>query len=348
MFRRLIVLLMFTGFRLAEIVAHTSGEIMYLTFESLTWLIGGVVVIEPTLAMLMALRPGLDGALLAPPRAKPDQWGEIHCPFPAMLVYRADGLNAARALRDLELRAPCRGAAARRVTPLFSDESGRPFTHAFLDRLLKAVLLCCFGKAAAMVFTWHSFRVGLATALHAAGVSDAMIQLICRWMCPESLHAYRRVGTSEHDGYLQKAAQADVSAIQSANVVRVAADQGFAAIMSVSEGPRGHLEEAAFEAAKSAALREPAKPIALVQPTLRAAAPVVAPVVLVGAGLQVLVPAAVYPNEVCDEHEGRGWTAVVLSTSKLTLQLKFAHARDASGEAFGPVRLPRRCVEAHP
>ena len=39
----------------------------------------------------------------------------------------------------------------------------------------------------ARLYTFHSFRSGLATALHAAGVSDDMIQLICRWMCPESL-----------------------------------------------------------------------------------------------------------------------------------------------------------------
>lgn len=183
MFRRLIVVLIFTGFRLAEIVEHTSGEIMYLTYESLAWLIGGVVVSDPTPEMLAALRPGLDGALLAPPRAKPDQWGEIHCPFPAMLIFRTDGLNAARALRDIELRCPCRGAA-RHTTPLFSDAAGLPFTHSFLDGLLKSVLFLCFGKAAASVFTWHSFRVGLATALHAAGVEDPMIQLMCRWMCP--------------------------------------------------------------------------------------------------------------------------------------------------------------------
>mmetsp|Transcript_34145 Transcript_34145/g.89816 ORF Transcript_34145/g.89816 Transcript_34145/m.89816 type:complete len:267 (+) Transcript_34145:731-1531(+) len=41
-FRRLIAVMMVTGFRLAEIVKHTSGEIMYLTFGCLTWVIDGV------------------------------------------------------------------------------------------------------------------------------------------------------------------------------------------------------------------------------------------------------------------------------------------------------------------
>ncbi len=36
-FRRLICVMMVTAFRLGEIVYHSSGEIMYLTFESLTF-----------------------------------------------------------------------------------------------------------------------------------------------------------------------------------------------------------------------------------------------------------------------------------------------------------------------
>ena len=43
-FRRLICVMMVTAFRLGEIVGHTSGEIMYLTFESLTWVIGGLII----------------------------------------------------------------------------------------------------------------------------------------------------------------------------------------------------------------------------------------------------------------------------------------------------------------
>jgi hypothetical protein len=344
MFRQLIVVLIFTGFRLAEIVQHTSGEIMYLTYESLAWLIGGVVITDPSPEMLAAMRPGLDGALLAPPRAKPDQWGEIHCPFPAMLIFRDDDLNAARALRDIELTYPCHGIA-RKTTPLFSTDSGQPFTHAYLDRMLKTILLSCFGKGVASVFTWHSFRSGLATALHAAGVSDDMIQLMCRWMCPESLHAYRRVGTSEHDGYLQRASKADVSAVQSANVVRVSADQGFAEIMATSEGRRGRDEEAEYEAALRAAMREPAVAQPMVHASTAAPTPTAnAP----NLGAHVLVPSAVYPTETCTEHNGEGWTAVLCSSTKHTVKIEFVHARDATGVAYLPVRLPRHCIQPLP
>ena len=82
---------------------------------------------------------------------------------------------------------------------------GRPYTHSYFDGMLRAVLVFLYGAAVASLYSFHSFRVGLATALHAAGVSDAMIQLICRWMCPESLHVYRRMGTHEHEAHVAQA-----------------------------------------------------------------------------------------------------------------------------------------------
>ncbi|KAL3919777.1 MAG: hypothetical protein SGPRY_005507 [Prymnesium sp.] len=74
---------------------------------------------------------------------------------------------------------------------------------------------------------------GLATALHAAGISDSMIQLIiCRWMCPESLHVYRRVGTQEHEASTRRAAAAKIDVIQAGNAPRVSADEGYSLVAS--------------------------------------------------------------------------------------------------------------------
>ena len=53
--------------------------------------------------------------------------------------------------------------------------------------------------------------------------------LICRYMCPESLHVYRRMGSREHERLINQASTMNVDAIQSANVVRVVGDQGYAA-----------------------------------------------------------------------------------------------------------------------
>ena len=44
----------------------------------------------------------------------------------------------------------------------------------------------------------------------------------------ESLHVYRRMGTAEHTAWIQKAAKADVDAIQSGNVPKIVADQDYA------------------------------------------------------------------------------------------------------------------------
>ncbi|KAL1518603.1 hypothetical protein AB1Y20_002891 [Prymnesium parvum] len=136
MFRRLNLVLWPTGFRLGEIVRHASGEVMYLTFESLTWCINGVRHTEPTVSQLAALVPAQDYAMLAPPRSKPDQWGK-----------------AAAALRDLELRRNANFAATPRgELPLFHDALGRPFTHAFLAGMLRDALTHCFGPKVATLW----------------------------------------------------------------------------------------------------------------------------------------------------------------------------------------------------
>ena len=49
--------------------------------------IDGVMIAKPTRAQLWSMRPGRDNAVVFPPRSKPDQWGETHCPFPVRLTY---------------------------------------------------------------------------------------------------------------------------------------------------------------------------------------------------------------------------------------------------------------------
>ncbi|KAL3893114.1 MAG: hypothetical protein SGPRY_014460, partial [Prymnesium sp.] len=72
------------------------------------------------------------------------------------------------------VRQPVAPAQRPRV-PLFHDASLRQYTHGKLDRLFRAAMMtACFGKAVESAFnSWHFYRSGLATALHAAGVDDA-------------------------------------------------------------------------------------------------------------------------------------------------------------------------------
>ena len=368
MFRRLNRVMIVTAFRLGEIVHHASGEIMYLTFESLVWSIGGVLIEDPTPAQLRSMRSGIDGARLAPPRSKPDQWGEIHCPFSVVLTYEAhDPINAAAALRDVELRCKVHGAA-RATTPLFHQGDGEPYSHHYLHHMLRAAIAYCYGKAAASLYSWHSYRSGLATALHAAGVDDAMIQLICRWMCPESLHVYRRMGVGEHERLIKRATAVDVDLIQTTNAPRVFADQGYAELVGSMAGSRGAAEQAAYDAALRAALdpyrrsegerteggpppqattarparRTPGRALAAAERQEPAA-----PIHRVGArvtdevqtGTAVAVLHSVWPDFPCTEMDGLAWHATVVTKFRNAATVRFTHARTRGGRRYEDVRL---------
>ena len=186
-----------TGHRLGEIVYHPSGEINYLTRSCVSiQKTGGTKIAQPTAFDWHALRAG-DIVLLAPCVSKSDQFGEQHCPYPSVLPHDGTDTSAAAAVRDIELEQPC-DPQARKTTPLFGDVNGCPFTYAVLHRELRQVLTALFGAAVASTLTWHSFRIGLACALHSADCPDAVIQLICRWACPESLHVYAQMGVSKN------------------------------------------------------------------------------------------------------------------------------------------------------
>lgn len=166
MFRRLNVFLMHTGFRLGETVAHTSGEVMFITRSCVVWCIGGVMLIDPTPVQLLAMRPGIDYALVVPPRSKPDQWREVHCPFPVTLTFGVEVTNPAAQLLDIELQHPCHGTE-RATRPLFADAAGGASSHGYLSPMLRAALTYLYGVAVAGLYNYHSYRSGLATALHA-------------------------------------------------------------------------------------------------------------------------------------------------------------------------------------
>ena len=193
-----------TGHRLGEIVAHPSGEINFLTRScvSITKADGRKISV-PTVAQWRQLAAG-DVVLLAPCASKSDQFGEVHCPFPSVIPHDGTDTSAAAAIRDIELEKPC-APRDRRTTPLFCDEKGEAFTYAILHRELRQVFSALFGDRVASTLTWHSFRIGLACALQAADCPDNIIQLICRWTCPESLHVYSQMGVSKNVYWTERA-----------------------------------------------------------------------------------------------------------------------------------------------
>lgn len=89
---------------------------------------------------------------------------------------------------------------------------------------------------ASRVYTWHSYRVGLAAALHAAGLPDPAIKLICRWLCDASLLVYRRIGRGQQAPSVKKSSQVSVmDALQGANACRVRNDDDYAALSLLSQ-----------------------------------------------------------------------------------------------------------------
>ena len=194
-----------------------------------------------------------------------------------------------------------------------------------------------YGPAVAALFSFHSYRSGLATALHAAGVDDAMIQLICRWMCPESLHTYRRMGTREHERLIAAASQFNVDTIQSTNVPKISNDLGFAAILDemVDNNHASSQHERRFDAA-----RRPS-------PISSATAPVGKPVSLLpvspdslAIGDLVVVASETWPSYVCHEHNGAGWSAAIRRLSRSTAIVSFTEARTRDGRPYQDARVP--------
>ena len=321
-----------TGHRLAEFVAHPSGEICYVTRHDVTYIIAGVHVSDPTPAQLAALRPG-DTILIAPPRSKTDQFGEIHSPFPSAIAYSSDPNSAGFIIQQIEIDRPARGLL-RETTPLFANEHGQPFTHAFMDSLLHVALVKLYGEKVAACYSWHSLRSGLATALKAAGASDDVIQMICRWASPESLKIYARHGTSLHINWVNQAEKAIVDSIQVANIPKICNSEGNIALMHAYGGTiparaRHVLDNMDVTAADAADAAETPPP------------PDSSPLTSANAmGRRVRVPAACWPTYPCLEHNGRGWTACIIALNRGdAATVRFSEAVDARGLPFADVQL---------
>jgi hypothetical protein len=188
-----------------------------------------------------------------------------------------------------------------------------------------------------------------------------MIQLICRWMCPESLHVYRRMGVAEHERHIKRASLCNVDLIQTVNVPKVFADQGLAQLVNEYAGPRSADSQRAYEEALRAALdpfdkdqgqesRAPAP-----QPKRRAGRPQPTPNTepcqhdsdrpggaLEGrppAGAEVAIPSSLWPDHPCTEMGGLAWHAQIISTTSSTALVKFTKAQTRTGQRYQDVRL---------
>ena len=199
-----------------------------------------------------------------------------------------------------------------------------------MDTLLRHMLTLLFGTRVASCYSWHSLRIGLATALKAANVDDAVIQMICRWMNPESLRAYARHGQSLHINCVDAAEKAIIDTVQTANVPKVCNSEGAAAINLEFGKPISVRAQAVLDAADEAATHDAGAPPEAAD--LR-------PLQNECAGRRVLVPSAAWPRETCDENDGRGWDARIVDHKGDAATVRFLHACTPRGLPYDDVQL---------
>ena len=180
-----------------------TGSQDWFTRRSLTWQIAGRIVTEPTSAQLDGLQPGRDRARLAPKGAKCDVFGTAHGTEPIILPYHDKTLNAAKWLAMIERRWPAHGPE-RDSLPLFCDESGEVFSDSTFAALIMAALTAVLGPERAKLFSPHSWRVWLASALRMVDAPDPLIQALGRWLNPESIKIYARLGVQEYGHWVDK------------------------------------------------------------------------------------------------------------------------------------------------
>ena len=222
------------GFRKDEITLPSGVvfSLMRISLASLAWRIQNLYYTSPTPQQLASLAPG-DFAVLTPPPSKTDHFGAYFGGRPVYLPWDdQDPINAAAALARLEL-ARAVPPQRRRSSPLFvSDANGTPMGANLADQLLKGLLEQAIESIERRSrYSWHSFRIGLACALLAAGASPQTIQALCRWKSVESLAIYARLGPEDYGDWLQKARRANVTAIQTTSLPPID-DHSYAAFLA--------------------------------------------------------------------------------------------------------------------
>ena len=176
----------------------------WFTRSSLTWRINGAVLLDPTPQQLNSMHRRRDIARLAPKGAKCDAFGTCHGTEPIILPFDdASDLNPAAMLREVELRWPCHGHD-REELPLFCDGDGQPFTDSRFAALINGTLAAVLGAERAKLYSPHSWRVWLASALRMCNASDGLIMAFGRWLNPESVKIYARLTTDEYGKWMDK------------------------------------------------------------------------------------------------------------------------------------------------
>ena len=222
------------AFRKAELCLpeHVTLDERRLRRSSVSWIIGGAALADPSNSQLVALRSG-DFCVLKPPLLKNDPFGLHFGTKPIYLpVYNAPAC-AARAIAAMLIASPV-AITMRATTALFCGSSTSiPLRHSEVDKVFHLLLLAAFPGEDCTRWSVHSLRIGAACALLASGASTALIQAIGRWRSTKSIDIYARLGAADYGLWLLRAAQQTVDAITARNLPRLDYDS----VVSVLDGP---------------------------------------------------------------------------------------------------------------
>ena len=200
-----------SGMRKSELVGNEGSN--SLCFSNIRFLLRGVLVARPTLQQLSSLVPG-DFLVVMPPPSKSDQFGIVWGSLPIYIHYQDKPGNAVRLVAQLFIQRP----DAAPSSPLLCAAPGRPFTHHFMDRALAAWLLSTgMTTAQAALYSWHSARAYLASALIAANRDPHVVQALLRWQSVDSIRVYACLNPAAYASHLQAAESATVAGIRGAH-----------------------------------------------------------------------------------------------------------------------------------
>ena len=236
-FGALISVAIATGFRKAECATPDNRVLdqRRLRRSSLKWRINGEIFASPTETQLRSLVPKRDGAILIPPPSKADQTGEIWGVHPIPLSYDpTDQANAATWLLHLELSFPVAGARRSQVALFIVNHKLSEMRHSTVDTLLGHFLKLHLGAAAGM-YSFHSFRIGFACALLAAGCDIYTIQALARWRSVESIRIYARMNPEVYSDWVERSLKQRASSTSTANLPTIDRHDAIALLRSEND-----------------------------------------------------------------------------------------------------------------
>ena len=101
---------------------------------------------------------------------------------------------------------------------MFVNVGLQPLKATDMTNALHRALCSLMSADRARLFSWHSARIYLASALGAMKVKPSVIQAMLRWQTEESLRLYNRMSMVECGRLLDGAAKACIASVQTSNL----------------------------------------------------------------------------------------------------------------------------------